>query len=283
MESPFERTDALRLLLLWEGELSRSRLIDLFRLGETRASQWIREFRDANPDWLTWDTRARRYYATYTAYKESETEMAQNERRAASLARYLALSGLFLDAPNARTDGISWAAYPELSAPSPKTFAVIRQGIQSSKVLEIAYSSMSNPAQHRRLISPHGLIRAGRRWHVRAWCEHANAYRDFALGRIWQASLLERDATQGAKDDIGWNATIRVSLIAHPGLSESKALVIRNEYFGGASSRTDQCKGCLIPYFLQDLRVAVDLDKELAPEFQLALGNPDEVRPWLIS
>ncbi|MBR8380494.1 WYL domain-containing protein [Burkholderia cenocepacia] len=281
MESPFERLDALRSLLLWEGELSRSRLQRLFNLGETRASQWVREFRDAFPQWVAWDTRRRRYHATYAAYHEAERELASRSARAASLTRYLALTGLTLDDPGRRDDGIAWATYPELSAPHPRVFSVLRSAIETRRVIEITYSSMRNPQPHDRNIAPHGLIRAGRRWHVRAWCENTRTFRDFALGRISGARMLERDATHDSSEDEAWRIQVPVRLIAHPALPEPQALVIRNEYFDGASSRLDHCRGCLVQYYLQDLRVAVDARKEHPPEYQLALDNIDQVQPWL--
>lgn len=281
MESPFERIDALRLLLLWEGELSRSRLKRLFNLGETRASQWVREFRDTFPQWVDWDTRARRYRATFTAYREMERDMASSGVRAALLTRYLALTGLTLDDPGRRDDGIAWATYPELSAPQPKVFATLHSAIEGRRVVEITYSSMRHPQPHERMIAPHGLIRAGRRWHVRAWCENTRTFRDFALGRIGRAQLLERGATHDSDADHAWCTQVPVRLVGHPALSEAQALVIRNEYFGGASSRVDHCRGCLVPYYLQDLRVAVDVRRERAPEYQLAVDNLDQVQPWL--
>ena len=37
----------------------------------------------------------------------------------------------------------------------------------------------------------------------------------------------------------------------------------------------------LLPYLVQDLRLALDVAKELPPEYQLAVENVEEVRKWL--
>ncbi|WP_207005074.1 helix-turn-helix transcriptional regulator [Trinickia mobilis] len=280
-ESPLGRIDAMRLLLIWEGEIGRSRVMNLFGMGETRASQWIKELRDVYPDATRWDTRTRTFKALECAYKQFDIECTTAVNRAASLSRYLTLTGLPLDDPGRRGDCIQWASYPELSAPAPATFAALRQAILSKSVVEIEYASMQNPESHYRRISPHGLVKAGRRWHVRAYCERAQGFRDFALGRISSFRGTDSKSEYNSASDRGWNTWVTVQLIAHPGLSKPQTRVIRQEYFGGAAHRDERCRGSLLHYFLQDLMVAVDIRTQHAPDYQLAVGNSEEVGPWL--
>jgi hypothetical protein len=36
-----------------------------------------------------------------------------------------------------------------------------------------------------------------------------------------------------------------------------------------------------VSYFIQDVRAAMDVKKQRPPDYQLAVANLDEVRPWL--
>ncbi|MEI5996294.1 WYL domain-containing protein [Paraburkholderia bengalensis] len=280
-DSPLARLDAMWLVLIWEGELGRSRVMKLFGIGETRASQWIKELREAYPDTMLWNTRTRTFKAIDAGYARFEQEYSTARLRAASLSRYLALTGLPLDDPGQRGDGIQWASYPDMSAPAPAIFSRLRQAILRREMVSIEYASMNNPEPHLRRIAPHGLIKAGRRWHVRAYCERAAGFRDFAIGRISGLEQLAIESAHLETEDTAWNTWVRVELVAHPGLSLPQAQVIQREFFNSGKRRVEQCRGSLLHYFLQDLMVAIEPATQQAPDYQLAVANPREIEPWL--
>lgn len=277
-----QRLVMLKLLLLWEGRLNRGRLMDLFDLSSNSASVWIREFREQHPDWLTWDTKTRSFHSTPAAYK---TWRASDPRRladATSLAQYLALVGLpYATASGAPGDGGLVAAFPDLSTPSPQHFAVISEAIRLGRAVQLTYWSTQNPEPQQRVISPHNLIRAGRRWHVRAYCDTQQDFRDYALGRIVNVKLLESPATKGEQDDKAWLTAVQVRLVAHPDLTPAQESLIRFEYFSNTAARVQTCRGALVSYFIQDVRAATDVKKQCPPDYQLAVANLDEVKPWL--
>ena len=140
---------------------------------------------------------------------------------------------------------------------------------------------MRDPAPHKRIISPHSIIRAGRRWHVRAYCELNKQFRDYTLGRISHAVLLDQPAGSLIDDDKDWATEVPVRLIAHPGLSQEQQAVICFEYFKDTSSRTTTCRVPLVNYYIQDVRAAVDIETQRPPEYQLAIGNVKEIKKWL--
>lgn len=277
-----ERQTILKLLLIWEGRLNRGRLMDLLGIGANWASVWIREFRENHPDCLIWDTKGKSFYATAEAYKIWSNTIEQDKNDANSLTQYLALVGL----PYAVVDGNFahrgiLAAFPDLSAPSPQVFAVLSEAIRIGRVVQLTYRSMQNPEPHQRIISPHNLIRAGRRWHVRAYCDLKCDFRDFALGRIVDVKLLPSIAIFREDRDEAWSSTVSVRLIAHPNLPPEQEKLIRFEYFGNTSARVVTCRQSLISYFIQDVRAAIDLKKQCPPDYQLAVENIEEIKPWL--
>lgn len=280
MDLSQQRLATLELLLLWEGLLNRSRLSSVLGVGDIRASQLIQEFRDQNPQWLNWNTKSRSYHATHKAYVDADRSEFTRDR-AESLARYLNLVGLPYVTGDTETHSPICAAFPDLSTPAPDIFAALSQAIRLRQSVEITYRSMREPAPHKRTISPHHLVRAGRRWHVRAFCSTNQDFRDYALGRVVKVSSLNTPQEQAEDNDAAWNKIVPVRLTTHPDLSREQEEVIRFEYFAETSARVVSCRGALVGYFVQDVRAATDIKKQRPPEYQLAVANMDEVSKWL--
>lgn len=277
-----QRMAMLKLLLIWEGRLNRGRIMDLFDLGPNWASVWIREFREQYPDWLTWNTKTRSYHAIPAAYKAWRALDPRRLADATSLAQYLALVGLpYATTSSAPGNEGLLAAFPDLSTPSPQHFAAISEAIRSNRAVQLTYRSMQKPEPHQRVISPHNLIRAGRRWHVRAYCDTRQDFRDYALGRIVEVKLLPALVYQSEQDDKAWLTKVRVRLVAHPDLTPKQESLIRFEYLGNTAARVETCRGALVNYFIQDVRAATDVKKQRPPDYQLAVSNLEEVKPWL--
>lgn len=275
-----QRQSILELLLIWEGFLNRSRIASLLGLGDIRASQLIQEFRDEHPSWVEWNTKSRSYHVTSAAYARA-TPTAKTRDRAESLAKYLSLVGLPYVAGDVAEVAPVCAAFPDLSTPEPEVFAVLSQAIRSNSAVEITYRSMTEPAAHRRIISPHHLVRAGRRWHVRAFSAESNAFRDYTLRRIVEVKPQQQAANRGVMDDEAWVTLVPVRLIAHPLLTFEQQEVIRFEYFSNTSALLHTCRAALVPYFIQDMRAALDPTTQRPPDYQLAVQNLAEVKPWV--
>ena len=280
-DSPQQRLTLLELLLVWEGRIYRSRVCELFGIGLPRASQWIKEIRDLNPTWMQWDSKSRSYFVTADFYKRYTK--ASQASISESLSRYLSMVGLPYASALDDGTGVMWSATPSITAPSPKTFASLGHAIRQAKAVDIEYMSLSEPAPHRRTIHPHSLVLAGRRWHVRAYSETNQEFRDYALGRILEVKPLTRPSDRTRFDDPDWNTKVKVRLVAHPELSPEQARVIQAEYFNGTSSRVETCRAALVPYFIQDIRAAMDTEAQHAPEYLIAIENAREVSKWLFN
>lgn len=276
------RVAHLANLLLWEGRISRSRLIELHGLSQVRASEWLRELRDRYPDWVRWDSRARAYFATEAAYRAASSSKSAPSH---GLVRhpYLPVLGQFdgLPAsPNAVDSAISVLPW-SFTGPSPKVFATIRLAIEERGRLQFNYRSMGHPEPHGRLLEPHTLIQAGRRWHVRGFCPDTLDFRDYVLGRLAGLKRTGEPAVTTVADDAAWNTNVKVHLVAHPALSAAQQVVVGMEYFAGTSARVETCRAPLVGYFIQEVRAAIDLSRQTPPDYQLALGNVEECRPWM--
>lgn len=271
-KSDIEREILIDALLSWEGEVSNRRLQDLLALSQVRASQWLREYRDAHPTRLLLDSKEKRYLPA--KHKES----ANPE----SLSQYLALVGLPNRLDAATSDHqIHWEAFPNISHPPSTAFAELSRAIKIGQMVELGYRSMREPTPHSRTIAPHSLVRAGRRWHVRGYCVETADFRDFALRRITKVRQIGDVAEKTKDEDVAWNSWAEIRLIAHPELNAGQQDLVRFEYFGGTAARVDKCRGALVSYFIQDVRAATDLKVQKPPEYQLAVENLDSLKKWI--
>lgn len=272
-------------LLVWEGALKNARLRALFGLSTVRASQWLRAFRDNHKAWLEWDTLRRCFVATKAVYAREGGALSGEAQQVASLARYLSstrVENISVDANNGASGGQAiWSAFPDLAVPVPAVFAALHDAIRRSLVVEITYRSMRNPAPHGRIISPHSLVRVGRRWHVRAYSDNDSGYSDYALSRIEKLKVTQASQVHGRRDDVAWMTFVPVRLVAHPNLTEAQKGLISFEYFAGTAARVTRCRAALVNYFVQDVHAAIDTRKQVPPEFQLAVENTKEVSRWL--
>lgn len=276
-----QRLTLLASILLWEGRLNNARLREIFDLSSVRASEWIREFRETYPGWTEWNSKTRSYHAAMKAYRSDGSGEQRKQSDATSLSQYLGLVGIPHSVTEPSQSRAIWAAFPDLSVPSPRTFALVSEAIRERQTLQITYRSMREPTPHLRVIAPHSLIRAGRRWHLRAFSSTNQDFRDYALGRVEKVERLDSPAERTEKDDRAWMTKVPVRLVAHPDLTPEQEALIRFEYFNNTAARVDTCRGALVSYFIQDVRAAVDPTKQRPPDFQMAVANIEEVRPWL--
>ena len=272
------RYKVMRRMALWEGRLSRGRIMGVLGLSGIRVSQLLSEIREETPDWFEWDSKSKSYFVTPAAYKKAQGELKAGTSDL-SLAAYLAEADIHADlAPGAGPITVApWG----FSHVNPYIFSRIRLAIEQRTRLKLEYRSMRTPEPHSRTVEPHSLVQAGRRWHMRGYCLETGDFRDFVLGRVAKLSMLDQKAEATSAEDTKWNAVVKVRIQAHPKLTPGQQELVRSEYFEGTAARVHSCRGALLPYLVQELRLALDVTKELPPDYQLAVGNVEEVRSWL--
>lgn len=274
------RYKVMRRMALWEGRLSRGRLMHVLGLSGIRVSQLLREIREETPDWFEWDSKSKSYFVTPAAYKMARVELKAGTSDL-SLAAYLAEADIHADlAPGAGPVTVAPWGFSQVN---PNTFSRIRLAVEQGTRLKLEYRSMRTPEPHLRTVEPHNLIQAGRRWHMRGYCLETGDFRDFVLGRIAKITMLDQKAESTVAEDAKWNAVVKVRIQAHPKLTHGQQYLVRSEYFDGTAARVLSCRGAMLPYLVQELRMALDVTKELPPEYQLAVENVEEVRKWLFT
>ncbi|WP_434658214.1 WYL domain-containing protein [Pseudomonas sp. R3-56] len=151
--------------------------------------------------------------------------------------------------------------------------------------IRIVYRSMSTPEPHERVIRPHSFIQAGPRWHLRAYCAKAAAFRDMNLGRISAVSPESGSSLPGEDEDLEWQQITSIRLIPHIGLSAEQAQMVREEYMGGTAAVVFSVRAPLVQYVIQSFRAAVDPVREKSPEHLLMVQHPETLPQssrWLL-
>lgn len=267
--APAERLLAAEILLLWEGRVSRGRLLDFFAIHPTLASRDLASFQKENPDFMHYDGSSKAYIAR---------PYFCPLRTRGSFSEYLDLLGASQGAPTGSPP-------PHLGVPFESTridatqiththFRLLHQAISANLAVEIDYQSLKHPSIHRRQIEPHAFCQAGSRWHVRAYCCSNGEFRDFNLGRIRAVHPTRTAASHLQGADLGWNTKMPLRLIPHEALNPAQVSVVRHEYLFDTSALVVEARACMALYVVQAYRAAIDPERERPPEHLLMVDSP---------
>ncbi len=169
------RLEAIEILLLWEGRVSRARLLDFFEIHSTHASRSLAAFRDAYPEACVPDMSTKSYLAS--RWMRPQITKGQFNEYQKLVGAVGAGKDVIADVPIETT-------YQDATQISFGLFSKLHAAMRMHQAIIVRYRSMKNPKPHDRVIHPHSLIQSGPRWHVRAYCEKVSDFRDFNLGRI---------------------------------------------------------------------------------------------------
>lgn len=274
-ENPLSYRDqqAFRLIeqvALWEGRVTTNLLQDAFGCSRTTASTIIQSYRDACPENQTYCTKSRGYLPT-EQFK----------------ARYS--SGTLEEYTELKSPGVSEIpAYPMQMLqrrPDPAIVRPVLKSIDQKQRLDISYASFTSPEDGDRIISPHKLVNDGARWHVRAWCEKNQDFRDFVLSRIQEIHGTEGPAEKTASEDEAWNHNLTVTIEPDTRLTEAQQKLVSLDYgmelaSTGEYQRSYQVRQALLIYTLQNLRLDRPRERGEAQQIMLTPECQRELAPY---
>lgn len=264
-----ERLKAVEILLLWEGQVSRPRLAEIFDVHGTVLSRDMAAYADQAPDNCLYDTGARAYVVTpYARPQLTDGRFSEYEALVGTLPLRGLCAGVELVSAQQHATQIQHGA-----------FSRVHVAIREGKQVQIEYRSLNNPEVHERKIRPHAFIQAGPRWHVRAYCDRAEEFRDFNLGRISRVDDPAHSLLPEAEEDQAWGTLITLRLIPHPHLNAAQVQLVRDEYMAGTVARVFEVRLPVSKYLVQAYRAAIDTSRQLPPDFILAVHKPGELPP----
>jgi predicted DNA-binding transcriptional regulator YafY len=155
------------------------------------------------------------------------------------------------------------------------------QAARQQKRLEVDYVSINAPDREGRIIVPHTLVYTGVRWHVRAWCEKNQGYRDFVLSRFRDIPEILDDSEHGVEGDGEWNTMVSIRIVPDPRLNREQQQVVEVDYGmqGGVLEVTT--RGKLVPYALKLLHIDPKQELEDPTAQQIVVENRQALEHWL--
>ena len=269
----------IEIIALWEGKLTTRQLCETFGIGRQQANKDLSSYRRALTQGdLIYDPTAKHYLPS-SDFQPILTQGLASE--------YLQLAAQQSDVQRILGHLPVAAANVEIvTAPSrelpPSLLRPIIQAITDCRRIDVDYVSLNNPDREGRIVVPHTLVWTGYRWHVRAWCEKNQDFRDFVLSRFrGEADLMDCSERQAAEDN-DWQQRVTLQVEPDPRLRVDQREVIAHDYNmeNGRLLLTTRAK--LAPYLLQLLNVNTGplLDDPRAQ--QLVLSNQESLQNWLM-
>lgn len=268
----------MEVVVFWEGRLTTRHLMDAFGLNSrTTASQLIKRYRELAPSNLEYCHQTKGYLPT-----KGFTRLFSR----GDVGEYLSLlnqhAGLN---PDFSSLSNHFAAPTEqVSAPHravrPEIVRKIIEATQNKHRLEVVYRSQTSPLGEARIISPHTLVFADSRWHVRAWCEKHRDFRDFVLTRfVGEPELEGPRLPDGAPNlDTLWQERMDVIFTPNPTLPESHRQLIAEDYAMSDDLQLSiNCRKALVTYLLLSMNVHLDESRFEPQAHPLVVLNKDEV------
>lgn len=261
-----KRIDHLSLILLGEGMLHRNRVSELLGVKVVRASQAIREFREAHQDWTEWKQNVRAEVATPKFF-----EWAQENQPDRLLADYFALS------QSGAAESLA-EAYTSIYEPDVTTFSMLNQAILRQLVVTFNYQepSASKAVQH--TVCLHRLVRSQQAWHARGYC-YDDVFRTFNLAGVTDVVIQNVPHNYTAEHDTEWCRQVELKLVPHPRLSTREAKWVKSQLLYGAPAKFVQCRAAMVPLFILDHQIAVRDEEEGGQ--RVLLANADQLSDCL--
>lgn len=268
----------IETIALWEGRLTTRHLCDTFGIGRQQASKDINTYlREVGIDNLEYDKYLK-------GYKPTQSFMPQVTRGLADeylhlVARNNELLNMF-ESLSLNVSNVEVLAHPVRDV-KPQVLRPIMQAARQQRRLDCDYVSLNNPDREGRIIVPHTLVYTGLRWHVRAWCEKNQEYRDFVLSRFRDTPELMDESQHGATGDVEWNTTATIQITPDTRLNAAQREVVECDYgmIGGELRITT--RGKLVPYALRLLHINPREQLSDPTAQQIIVANRDELEPWL--
>ena len=165
----------IEIIVLWEGRLTTRHLCDVFGIGRQQASKDINNYkRTIAPGNLEYDAIAKGYRPSAT-FVPAVTR-GQTEEYLDILAGASDMQQILGQLPDALTT-TEILGVPTRQVP-PTILRPLVQAARDHRRVEVDYVSLNKPEREGRIIVPHTLVWTGLRWHVRAWCEKNQDFRD---------------------------------------------------------------------------------------------------------
>lgn len=270
----------IEIVALWEGRLTTNHLIQSFGIGRQQSSKDINSYlADIAPGNLVYDKHLKGYKPSDSFIPKLTSGHADEYLHILSRREDMTVTFADLDMGFEHTAMIR----PVTRNIAPEVLRPLVQAIREKRRVDICYTSLKDGETVERIISPHTLVCTPLRWHVRAYCEHADGYRDFVLSRIHGVPDINDNAASGKQDDGLWNTDVTIELIPDLRFNEKQKAVIEKDYGMLNGKLSIPTNASLIRYLLDAYNIDMHMHmQKIRPQGQqIVVSNMDELMPFL--
>ncbi|WP_435273797.1 WYL domain-containing protein [Psychrobium sp. nBUS_13] len=264
-----ERLAFIDFSLQYFGQVSRADLIQRFKTGLAACTRDLTAYRELAP------TNLKLYHHTKNYHRTDEFKPLFEHNPEAILT---ALCRGFGDG---LSNGIQPSEYcidaARLVDPNSDIIAALMRAIKHNKAIECRYVSLSS-GESTRVIVPHTIVNNGQRWHVRAFDNKSNEFRDFVCTRLQHITMIEQPVSddQLINNDKNWNTIVNVEIIAHPSIKHKQA--IEMDYAMVYGVLNIEVRAALIGYLMRHWNVDCSHSAALTGgEYHLWLKNRNDI------
>lgn len=268
-----ERLRSIERSLWWRGQVKRRDMREAFGISLAQVSSDVQRYLELNPMAARYDLKAKTYWGE--PHMECKLHLPRLEE---ALAMYLGGSGGLAastmsfsspSVPPSMSARVAFVALPAREAGlgvQRASFFAVYQELR----LRIDYASLSGRRESGwRWIVPRAFGHNGYRWHLRAWCEENEDYRDFVLSRIRQTEWPKAAAGVELPKDEEWDTWEELTLVANPSLPEDQRNSIAAD-FGMLSGKLRlPVRRAMLDYTLDHLRLRSRGGKQLPQMLKL--------------
>ncbi len=252
-----KRYQVIEALLLWEGKLNARQLMDYFETSRPTAQKYISEYKQLNPTGFEFVSQQRAHIANVDFTPQFIDLEFSSYHALFNTQGEHAVTSLVETLPQVHRNI------------SPQLVRPILQAIRYQLRLDIGYISLSSPEFEDRIIQPHSLVFDGTRYHVRAFCEKNQDYRDFVLSRFSGEFAFEGEATFDEAHDTLWQTEVTLVVCPDHRLTELQKKVIAHDYQMTEQTLELKTRAALLKYLLQHLRL--DIYQAAAEQQQIVI------------
>lgn len=206
--------------------MGRPDLAELFGVSPAQASSDLQRYQELNPGGMGYQMSRKRYEALpgmKCVMGEPQFELAVKLFLGGEL-----VSGVGGDVGSDLVETVKLPVRPV----KPDVERMIVQSLLGGWRVEIKYRGVRQSDRKsvgKRWVRPARLVWDGVRWHVRAWCELREAYRDFVMSRIvWAGVPVSCDDSLPADEE--WGRWEVLELMPNPKVGEEGREALRLDY-----------------------------------------------------
>lgn len=160
-------------------------------------------------------------------------------------------------------------------------FRLISRAAYNHQKVQVSYQSMTQAEPQTRILSPHTLVFSGYRWHLRAYSDTHQAYRDFVLARIKGIPEVLNEVGVSASADIEWHTEVPIHIGVHPDLPANHQQVIAEDYGMTDNQVVVNIKAALVTYFLKLMHLEPSREHPDPKVQQIIVVNKDEIKQYI--